>query len=126
MFRWWKTERVPTFLRSDRFEVFFGDWRFLWGIGPAQTFLRSGPFLTLFGDWCLFLWRIGRAMTSLGHSEGESCGGEKKVPTGHCRATPSGPRPGGSSSFIEECFSSDRFKVFFGDWCFFYGELGPQ
>ena len=30
-------------------------------------------------------------------------GGKKNYfPTGHCRATPAGPRPGGSSSFIEE------------------------
>ena len=34
-----------------------------------------------------------------GHSEGESLREE------HCWATPADPRPGGSSSFIEECFT---------------------
>ena len=33
----------------------------------------------------------------LTHLEGES------LWEGHCWATPAGPRPGGSSSFIEEC-----------------------
>ena len=43
-----------------------------------------------------------KRLSRLAHSEGESLqeGGGGK--TGHCWATPADPRPGGSSSFIEE------------------------
>ena len=42
------------------------------------------------------------------HSEGES------LPTGHCWATPTDPRPGGSSSFIEECLFLFRVAAALG------------
>ena len=42
-----------------------------------------------------------QSATELVHSEGESLCGED-FQTGHCWATPTDPRPGGSSSFIEE------------------------